>query len=415
MKNTAFYSTDILLPEGQDNTKWSVIACDQFTEQKQYWRQVEETVGDAPSTLKMILPEAYLDEPDADARIGDSAENMRRYLNDGILKTYQNALIYIERTLSDGTVRPGLVGALDLEEYSFSPDAATLCRPTEQTVAERIPPRQKIRKAASLELPHAMLLMDDKNGTVLEFLGANKQLLTPLYDFELMAGSGHLKGWLLPEDMIEKVQDALCTLRAQSEQKYGTPLLFLVGDGNHSIATAKTCYEQLKDTLGKAAENHPARYCLVEVCNLHHPSIRFEPIHRTLFGVDKATLLCALSKEQGSGAAEQSFILMDHNGQEEISLPHPTSKLTVGTLQQFLDRFMAQKGGITIDYVHEYSSLVDCCAKGGISLILPAMDKDKLFESILSDGVLPRKTFSMGHAADKRFYLECRKIVREGL
>ncbi len=413
MKNTAFYSTEILLPKGQDDTKWSVIACDQFTEQKSYWKQVEALVQDAPSTLHMILPEAYLDESDAPHRIQKCGENMQKYLSDGILQTYENAVIYVERTLSDGTVRPGLVGALDLEEYSFSANAQTLCRPTEQTVAERIPPRMKIRQAASLEMPHAMLLMDDKEGVVIEAIGADKDRLTPLYDFDLMMDSGHLQGWLLPPDVQNQMQQALQTLKEQSKQKYGAPLLFLVGDGNHSIATAKTCYEQLKAELGDKALEHPARYCLVEVCNLHHSSIRFEPIHRILFGVNKNEFLCALRKEQPTGkSGEQSFVLMDADGKEEICLPCPTSKLTVGTLQQFLDKFMETNPAVSIDYVHEYSSLEECCAKGGISLILPAMDKDLLFGSILADGVLPRKTFSMGHAADKRFYLECRKIVK---
>ncbi len=413
MKNTAFHPTQILLPDGQDYTKWSVIACDQFTEQKSYWREVEALVGSAPSTLGMILPEAYLDESDAVHRIQNCGENMKTYLQDGILQAQENAVIYVERTLSDGTVRPGLVGALDLEEYSFKTDAKTLCRPTEQTVAERIPPRMKIRQAATLEMPHAMLLMDDKNGSVIEAIGADKDSLSPLYDFDLMMGSGHLKGWLVPEHIQQKMQQALQTLKEQSEQKYGTPLLFLVGDGNHSIATAKTCYEQLKAELGEKALEHPARYCMVEVCNLHHPSIRFEPIHRILFGVNKNELLCALRQEQPEGkSAKQSFVLMDADGSEEIFLPCPTSKLTVGTLQQFLDKFMENNPAVSIDYVHEFSSLEECCRQGGISLKLPAMDKDLLFGSILADGVLPRKTFSMGHAADKRFYLECRKIAK---
>ncbi len=413
MKNTAFYSTEIFLPDGQDNTKWSVIACDQFTEQKQYWAQVEKIVGTAPSTLHMILPEAYLDEADAPNRIQNSAAQMRSYLENGVLKSFPGAVIYVERTLSDGTVRPGLVGALDLEEYSFDTNTQTLCRPTEQTVPERIPPRKKIREAASLELPHAMLLMDDKNGTVIEAIGNQKERLTPVYDFDLMQGSGHLKGWLLSKDVQNEMQAALLDLKAASEQKYGSALLFLVGDGNHSIATAKACYEQIKARLGDAAADHPARYCLVEVCNLHHPSIRFEPIHRILFGVSKEELLSALRCEQpAEKCAEQSFELMDKDGREKIFLPNPTSKLTVGTLQQFLDEFMAKNASVGIDYVHEFSSLEQCCAEGGLSLILPAMDKDLLFESILADGVLPRKTFSMGHAADKRFYLECRKIVK---
>ncbi len=410
---TAFYPADILLPKAQDNTKWSVIACDQFTEQKGYWQQVETVVGNAPSTLHMILPEAYLDEADAPARIKRSGENMQSYLREDVLECYPDAMIYVERTLSDGTVRPGLVGALDLEEYSFSGDTQTLCRPTEQTVAERIPPRRRIREAATLELPHAMVLLDDKNGTVIEAIGAVKESLAPVYDFDLMLGSGHLTGWLLTKPLQAQVQSALEALRIESEKKYGTPLLYPVGDGNHSIATAKTCYEQLKEHLGAEALDHPARYCLVELCNLHHPSIRFEPIHRVVFGADKEALLSALRAEQPAGEeAVQSFTLVTDTGSEEIALPRPTSPLTVGTLQQFLDKYMAETSGVTIDYVHELSSLQECCKQGALGMLLPAMDKDALVETILRDGVLPRKTFSMGHAADKRFYLECRKIVK---
>lgn len=413
MMKTAFYPTDILLPKAQDNTKWSVIACDQFTEQKQYWRQVEQIVGDAPSTLHMILPEAYLDEADAAERITRSSENMEDYLKGDIMKCYPEAMIYVERTLSDGTLRPGLIGALDLEEYSFSADAQTLCRPTEQTVADRLPPRCKIRKAASLELPHAMVLLDDKNGSVIEAVGTAKETLEKVYDFDLMLGSGHLQGWLLSKQLQAQVLSALTTLKEESSMRFGTPLLYLVGDGNHSIATAKTCYEQLKESLGEQAEHHPARYCLVELCNLHHNSIRFEPIHRVVFGADKDELLHALREQQPSDKTyTQSFTLMSAEGCEEISLPHPTSPLTVGTLQQFLDKYMESHPNVSIDYVHELSSLKECCKQGALGMLLPAMDKDALTESILSDGVLPRKTFSMGHAADKRFYLECRKIVK---
>jgi len=409
---TAFCSTDILLPRAQDFTKWSVIACDQFTELKSYWRQVEELVGEAPSTLHMILPEAYLDEPDASERITRSGENMRRYLAEGVLQCYPKALIYVERTLADGTQRPGLVGALDLEEYSFCADAHTLCRPTEQTVAERIPPRRKIREAATLELPHAMVLLDDKNGTVIEAIGAEKESLQKVYDFDLMMNSGSLRGWLVPEEKQGSVQAALEQLLLESEQRYGTPLLYLVGDGNHSIATAKTCYEQIKKELGDKALEHPARYCLIELCNLHHRSLQFEPIHRVVFGADKEELLRALKAEQGEGAGVQSFTLMTDAESEEISLPHPTSKLTVGTVQQFLDRFVESHPEVTIDYVHELDSIKKCCEQGALGILLPTMCKDDLTGSILSDGVLPRKTFSMGHAADKRFYLECRKIIK---
>ena len=407
MKNTAFIPTDIYLPQNVDMSKWSVIACDQFTEQRAYWDKLTEFVGDAPSTLALILPEAYLEDSDVPQRIQNANETMKQYLENGVLRRFENAMIYVERTLSDGSLRRGLVGALDLEEYSFSADAATLCRPTEQTVPSRIPPRKKLREGASLELPHAMMLLDDKEGSVIEAVGAAKETMTCVYDFDLPMDSGHVTGYLLNEALCQQVQNALLALKEQSVQKYGSALLYLVGDGNHSIATAKSCYEDIKEAA------HPARRCLVELCNLHDESLQFEPIHRVLFGADQGDLLNALQAahpaEEGD---QQSVTLLTATERRDIPLGRPSAKLSVGTLQQFLDEYMSTHPEVTIDYVHEESSLMECAERGGIGLMLPAMDKDRLFESVLCDGVLPRKTFSMGHAADKRFYLECRKIVK---
>ena len=407
MKNTAFIPTDIYLPQNVDMNKWSVIACDQFTEQRAYWDKLTELVGDAPSTLALILPEAYLEDNDVQERIQSANRTMEQYLNNGVLRRYENAMIYVERILTDGSLRRGLVGALDLEEYSFSTDADTLCRPTEQTVPARIPPRKKLREGAFLELPHAMMLLDDKEGTVIEAVGAQKESLTCVYDFDLPMNSGHITGYLLSDALCRQVQSALLTLKEESVQKYGSALLYLVGDGNHSIATAKSCYEDI------AESDHPARHCLVELCNLHDASLKFEPIHRVLFGADQADLLTALQAAHPAEEGDGQFVtLLTEAEKRTIPLGRPSTKLSVGTLQQFLDQYMSKHPEVTIDYVHEESSLMECCKRGGIGLMLPAMDKDSLFESILCDGVLPRKTFSMGHAADKRFYLECRKIVK---
>ena len=374
MKNTAFIPTDIYLPQNVDMNKWSVIACDQFTEQRAYWDKLTELVGDAPSTLAMILPEAYLEDNDVQERIQSANRTMEQYLNNGVLRRY---------------------------------DADTLCRPTEQTVPARIPPRKKLREGAFLELPHAMMLLDDKEGTVIEAVGAQKESLTCVYDFDLPMNSGHITGYLLSDALCRQVQSALLTLKEESVQKYGSALLYLVGDGNHSIATAKSCYEDI------AESDHPARHCLVELCNLHDASLKFEPIHRVLFGADQADLLTALQAAHPAEEGDGQFVtLLTEAEKRTIPLGRPSTKLSVGTLQQFLDQYMSKHPEVTIDYVHEESSLMECCKRGGIGLMLPAMDKDSLFESILCDGVLPRKTFSMGHAADKRFYLECRKITK---
>ena len=296
--NTGFFPGDILLPHGVDLTKWSVVACDQYTSEPEYWAAVEDFVGDAPSTLQITLPEIYLEGEDVEARIDAINATMRDYLTSGVLETVSSKYLYIERTLRDGTVRPGLMGVVDLEEYDYHKGSQSLIRATEGTVVERIPPRLRVRKNAALELPHVMLLIDDAKKTVLEPLAAAKDTLSVAYDFPLMMESGSIRGYVVDEAHAAGVNRALAALADGFSAKYGVTdkgtLLFAVGDGNHSLATAKEHYENIKKSLGAAAATHPARYALVEVCNVHDPSLQFEPIHRVVFDVDAEAMLSAL-------------------------------------------------------------------------------------------------------------------------
>ena len=292
-EQTAFYPADILLPQTAEMKKWPVVACDQFTSQPDYWQAAEAAVGEAPSALRLVLPEVYLNGPDVDKRIETINASMDRYLADGLFRTLSDSLIYLERTQSDGRVRHGLIGCVDLEQYDFTPGSGALIRATEGTVLERIPPRVRVREHAALELPHVMLLIDDPQGTVIQPLAGETGAMEALYDTELMLGGGHVKGWRLTEGQMGRTAEALNALKtpAAMADKYGmadaAPLLFAVGDGNHSLATAKVCYENLKKvTPPEQWASLPARYALVEVVNLHDDALTFEPIHRVLFHVD---------------------------------------------------------------------------------------------------------------------------------
>ncbi len=409
-----FSAADILLPYGQNMKKWSVVACDQYTGSPDYWETITNWIGDSPSTLHLTLPEIYLGQPNLDGRIDAIHEHMDEYLEQRILRRYLNTMIYVERTLESGRIRKGLVGVLDLEEYDFTEGSAALCRPTEQTVASRIPPRSRVRVGAPLELPHALVLIDDIEHSVIAPLEADKAQMKKVYDFSLMQRGGHLKGYTLGAEQIQRVTDALQALKDASVEKYGAPLLYLVGDGNHSIATAKACYERIKRSLGEEALDHPARYMLVELTNLHSTGTVFEPIHRVLYNVDKQDLmqeLCAAHPTDEPGTQEMRIYA---DGREQtFAFTHPTSKLTVGTLQTFLDDYIARHPDVMIDYIHEESILKNCCAaENSMGFLLPAIEKNHFFDSIVTDGILPRKTFSMGESHDKRFYLEARKITR---
>ncbi|MCI8328567.1 MAG: DUF1015 domain-containing protein [Oscillibacter sp.] len=417
-----FYPADILLPrEGTDMTKWAVVACDQFTSQPEYWRAVEENVGDAPSALRLILPEAALNGPDVDARIAAVNAAMEKYLSEGLFRELKDSLLYIERVQSDGKTRHGLIGMVDLEQYDFTPGSGALIRATEGTVLSRIPPRVKVRKDAPIEIPHVMLLIDDPNKTVIEPLTRASGEMEKLYHFDLQQGGGSITGWRLTAGQADGAADALAALCSPEEQawKYGVknaaPLLFAVGDGNHSLATAKQCYEDLKKVTPESEwAGLPARYALVEVVNNHDDALQFEPIHRCVFGVKPEEILEAFKAYYPGaheGKGEGHTIAYTHaGGSGFVTVPNPRVQLAVGTLQAFLDAYVKDHPG-EVDYIHG-DEVTDRLGSqpDSIGFKLPAMGKQQLFKTVMADGVLPRKTFSMGHAQDKRYYVEARKI-----
>ena len=421
MNSTAFKNADILVPHDTDMNKWSVIACDQYTSEPEYWQEVSDIVGDAPSTLNLILPELYLGQDGVEKRIDAIHDSMDKYLDDGIFTEYKNAMVYVERTQSNGILRQGIVGAVDLEQYDFSKGSSSQVRATEATVIERIPPRIRVRQGAPLELPHIMILIDDPDGTVIEPLADKTSDMEKLYDFDLMQHGGSIKGYLLDEKAQEKIDEALAALADPKAfcEKYSLEnapvLLYAMGDGNHSLATAKEFYEQLKKSEpDKDFSAHPARYALAEIVNLHSDALKFEAIHRLVYDVDCEKLLAELSKALGVSETEVSdqYTICSHSGSEKkLYFHNKSSNLSVGTLQNFLDGYIKENGG-KIDYIHGADTVRSLAKKhGGLSFILPDMDKSQLFPTVIKDGALPRKTFSMGHAEDKRFYIEARKIT----
>lgn len=408
-----FSPADILLPERCDMTKWSVVACDQYTSQPEYWQRVENFVGDAPSTLRLILPESKLNDPNADFLIGEIDRTMRNYLSQGFFHTCPLSMIYVERAQSSGKLRRGLIGKVDLEQYDFNYGAVTPIRATEGTVLSRIPPRVRVRQDAALELPHIMLLVDDPQDTVFGPLRGETAEMEPLYDFELMENGGHITGRRLTPRQIRGVENALEDMTDPTPS--AASLLFAVGDGNHSLATAKTCYERQKASLPEAEwENLRSRYALVELVNLYDESLEFEPIHRVVFDTDPDALLKALrgrypGTREGEGEGHVLRYLTE-KGPGALTVPEPKAQLEVGTLQTFLDEYLKSAPG-RVDYIHGEDVAAELSRRPGtIAFLLPAMRKELLFPSVIRDGVLPRKTFSMGQAADKRFYLEARKI-----
>ena len=389
-----FYPADILLPKGQDMTKWAVVACDQFTSEPEYWQAVEEKVGNAPSTLRLILPEANLKAPNVDEYIEDINAAMRKYMADGVFETLTDSLIYIERQQSDGRIRHGLIGMVDLDAYDFTPGSGALIRATEGTVLDRIPPRARVRRNAPIELPHVMLLIDDPDKTVIEPLTAAASAMEKLYDFDLMQNGGHITGYKLSDKQIDAVAASLegLTTDEAMQKKYGVsgvaPLLFAVGDGNPSL----------------------------EVVNNHDDALQFEPIHRVLFGVDHKKFMDAFRAAYPNayeGKGDGHTIEFVWNGESHfITVPDPKVQLAVGTLQNVIDPYLKANGG-EVDYIHGDDVTRELGGKpGNMGFLLPAMGKEQLFKTVMADGVLPRKTFSMGHAQDKRYYIEARKIVK---
>ena len=405
-----FKKGNILIPKNIDMTKWSVVACDQYTSEPEYWNKVEEIVGDNPSTLRLTLPEIYLEESDVEERIKKINDCMSDYLSKDLFNEYTDSLIYVERTQSDGKVREGLIGIVDLEDYSYEKGSQTMIRATEKTVVERIPPRMKVRENALLELPHIMILIDDEEKNIIESLKNKVNESDVVYDFDLMMNGGHVKGYKLSNETSDEVIKGLEHLADKDyfEEKYGVSdkgvLLFAMGDGNHSLATAKACYLKNPTELN--------RYALVELVNLHSSALEFEAIHRVIFDCDTDDLIKSLYEyydinEEGIG---QKFELVTRDMDKVLYISNPKSNIAVGSIQIFLDEYLSSHKG-KIDYIHGEDVVKNLSNKeGSVGILFDAMSKNDLFKTVILDGSLPRKTFSMGHSQDKRFYLESRKI-----
>lgn len=430
--------SSVLLPrENIDMQRWSVIACDQYTSEPEYWEDVDRFVGDCPSTLRLIFPEAYLEsetEEQKTNRIKNINDNMTSYLNDNIFYEHKYSVILVERVFSSRKTRHGLIMSVDLERYDFSKGSQSLIRATEGTIIERLPPRIRIRENAMLELPHIMILIDDAERTVIEPLVSKAPSLQQIYSFELMKQSGSIKGWKIDDEKdIENMASALLKLADKEyfKVRYGLKddkdvLLFAVGDGNHSLATAKSCWENLKKTLTpEELKDHPVRYALVEIVNLHDSGLEFEPIHRVVFKVDAGHLLdsfVSYYKNRGCDAriakvnerpdtSGHAIKYVTSEGYGYLIVECPVYNIDVGTLQSFLDDYLERNPQANIDYIHG-EEITDKLGKqpGNIGFFLSKMDKNELFKTVILDGALPRKTFSMGEASEKRFYLEARKI-----
>lgn len=391
-----FETADILLPKN-DFEKWSVIACDQHTSEPEYWEDVERIVGDTPSALNIMLPEVWLKE-DNNETVQKINATMKAYLNGDVLEEYKNSMIYVERKVGN-QIRKGLVGVIDLEDYDYHKNSQTLIRATEETVEDRLPPRIQIRKDAPLEMPHILLLFDDPSRSVVKPLEQKKTGLKIAYDFDLMKNGGHITGWFLDEKSVAEVQNALEKLLEANED-----LLFVVGDGNHSLAAAKESYLLTK--------NPKARYALVELENVHDRSIGFEPIYRVLFNVDEQDFIkqFVAHTNEKDGEETQYFECITKKESGTIKVK-ATAKLPIGTLQSFIDLYIKDHPEVTIDYIHGEETVRSLCKEDNVlGLLFEGMKKEDLFPAVRADGSLPRKTFSMGHADEKRFYIESRKI-----
>lgn len=420
-----FQRADILLPNfAADSEKmktWSIVACDQYTSEPAYWNAVSDFVEGNASTLRLTVPEIYLNDPDIEERIKKTNSTMAQYMSEAVFTEHKHTYIFVERTLKSGVKRLGIVGMVDLEDYDYSKGSQTKVRATEGTVISRIPPRLKVRCEALIELPHIMLLIDDENREIIEPNSAMTEGFTKLYDFDLMQDSGHITGYKMSEEACRRLDEKLAALDDLDSfnQKYGvkktSPLIYAMGDGNHSLATAKSYYENLKAEIGpEQAGKSPARYALCELVNLHDASLEFEAIHRVVFGANGADFLQALEEayevSYEENAAGQSFVFVYDGQARRVTVTNPREYLTVATVQTFMDAYVARCGG-EIDYIHGEDVVHKLCEdSGNFGIILPAMDKSDLYKSVILDGALPRKTFSMGEACDKRFYTEARKI-----
>jgi len=413
-----FKSCDILLPDGQDMEKWAVVACDQFSSQKEYWQALDEQIGDAPSTLRLMLPEAYLEMRDQFEQAKIINETMRSYLDSGVFKTLEDSYIYVERTLRDGTLRRGIVGALNLDEYDYAQGSTSPVRATEGTIEDRLPPRVRIRKGAALEMPHIMVFVDDKDNSLMSGLTLDRQKLEKVYDFNLSGGGGSIKGYAVSGENKSMVEDGLMRLADPETigERYGNlaPVIYAMGDGNHSLATAKKCWLQLRETLSdNERENHPARYSLVEIVNIHDEAITFEPIHKVIFETNPDSFISdaiAFWAKQSKDGAEHSLRLVTDGREEVVSVTGLMIGELIAKAEIFCQNHMAAHGG-RIDYIHNDEAALEMGRRSGAAAILmPTLGKDELFPSIIKSGPFPKKSFSIGHAEDKRYYLECRKI-----
>ncbi len=418
--NIALAAAQIMIPvEGTDLKKWAVIACDQYTSEPDYWKKVEENVGDSPSALRLILPEVYLgteNEQQISERLRNISGTAEEYIKNGVWKTLGEGVILVDRKTDLHPSRKGLVAAVDLEQYSFEPGNKEKIRATEGTVLSRIPPRVRIRANSPVELPHVMLLIDDPEDTVIGHAidSLKEKNSKPIYDTDLFGKSGHVTGYFVnaQTDVFDKVTNALAELLDRSEDG----MLFAVGDGNHSLASAKAHWDNIKDDLDiKERGDHPARFALVEIVNIHDAGLDFEPIHRVVFEKDRDELLsealeffkdnkASVGSEKISSA--QNIVFVSDKGEDKVlrieEAPHT---LAVGSIQMFLDKI-----GAEVDYIHGEDS-VRSLSKGNVTgILLPEVRKDSFFETIAREGVFPRKTFSMGEAFEKRFYLEAKMI-----
>ena len=434
---------EILLPANVDLSKWSVIACDQYTQDLDYWKRAEAAAAGAPSTLNLILPEVYLGAPDKAERIAKIRQTMKEYLGGGVFAAPFNGFIYIERKTAFGRMRKGLVAQIDLETYEWKPFSKANIRATEATIVERIPPRKEIRKGAPLELPHIMLLVNDKDDILVGGSGAVAKKNAPLYDGQLMCNGGSITGWgLSSESELATVTEAVAQIAEKNRAADGSTFLFAVGDGNHSLATAKAVWDEYKEELiaggAKDAELEgcPVRYALVEIVNIYDKGLTFEPIHRVIFNVDMPALIEYLAKEldgtvrEVSRAAELEaavkaswadfgFAYKDGGVQKYVLLKTNIKELAVARLQPKIDEFLKGAAGTgtaapEIDYIHGSEEVLKLGERdNAVGILLPPIAKDSFFETINGRGPLPRKSFSMGEADEKRFYLECRKLFAE--
>ena len=419
-----------------DPQKWAVVACDQFTSEPEYWNDVEKIVGDAPSTLRLTFPEVYLEGEGGEERIKNIQAAMKKYMDEGVLQPH-DGFVYVERQTLHGKTRKGLMLCLDLERYDYNKGSSSLIRATEGTIVDRLPPRIKIREGAMLEFPHILVLIDDPNKTVIEPLTDAKAKFQKLYDFETMLGSGHLAGYAVDATFENQVVEALRGLASPETfaAKYGVDkslpvLLFAMGDGNHSLATAKAIWEKIKGEVGM---DHPARYALVEIENVHDEALEFEPIHRVLFGLKKDIFAemqsffgtnykysavangAEMTQRVDTATGEKQLIGVVGGGQQfgVIEISNPSTNLAVGTLQAFLDPFVKNGGAEKIDYVHGEDVVERLSLQSGnVGFYLAGMHKNELFKTVILDGALPRKTFSMGEAKETRFGMEARKITK---